>query len=422
LNCNNANVCPGAVHMSAFQSTANLPRLKKLHAIDLIVLLSIAGLCIFLLWRGWVGSNELSAEHRRSKEMIGLAEQALVLSAKAEAAHHTEAIWIYTLMSEKPRHERLEAASDAFMLAQSEFQSALNGLSALLPAQSWQQELVSILRREHNSFLGLHHHIYKAAAQGDQARFSQVRELLSSQGLQLSESVGALTQTIALNFSREARLIQERSVQRVEALRLRLAVVMVLALILTALLGWLMQQAWRSTHGVVSHLQNLAMTDTLTRLPNRRAFRVRLREEMARARRTATPFVLSVMDVDHFKRFNDAHGHPQGDAFLKEAAVAWRNVLRPTDFLARLGGEEFAVLLVNCPAEEANTLINRLREATPMQQTLSAGTASFGYDDTSHTLYKRADEALYRAKRQGRNRVLDNTQPIGLFQVTAATA
>lgn len=407
--------------MSAFQSTSTLPQLKKLHALDLAVLLAIAALCIFLLWRGWVNSEALDVEHQRSKEMIGLAEQALVLSAKAEAAHHTEAIWIYTLMSEKTRHERLDAASDAFMLAQSEFQSALNGLSALLPAHGWQMELVGILRREHTSFLQLHQQIYKAAAHNDQARFHEVRELLSGQGMQLSESVGALTQTIALNFSREARLSQERSTQQIQALRLRLSVVVILALALTVLLGWLMQSAWRSTQGVVSHLQNLAMTDTLTRLPNRRAFRNRLREEMARARRNATPFVLSVMDIDHFKQFNDAHGHPQGDAFLKEAAAAWRNVLRPTDFLARLGGEEFAVLLVNCPAEEANPLINRLREATPMQQTLSAGTASFGYDDTAHTLYKRADEALYRAKRQGRNRVLDDTQPID-FLPTAAVA
>jgi diguanylate cyclase (GGDEF)-like protein len=407
--------------MTRFHFTAPLPKLKKQHLLDLLLLLGIAVLCAFVLWQGWISGERLSSQHQRSKEMIGLAEQALVLSAKAEAAHHTEALWIYTLMSNKTQRERLDTASDAFMLAQSEFQSALNGLSALLPEHSWNQELMQILRRDHQRFLQLHQNIYKTAVKGDQTKLHEVRELLANQGLTLSESVGALTQTIALNFSREARLIQERSAEQVHALRLRLTVVILSALALTALLGWLMQNAWRSTQSAVSHLQLLAMTDALTQLPNRRAFRARLREEMARAQRTQAPLVLSMMDIDHFKNFNDVHGHPGGDAFLKEAANAWRMVLRPTDFLARIGGEEFAVLLTDCPAQEASALINRLREATPMHQTISAGTALFVPGDTAHSLYQRADEALYRAKREGRNRVLDDTQPMD-FLPTAAVA
>jgi diguanylate cyclase (GGDEF)-like protein len=406
---------------AAFDSDTTLPRLKRLHFLDLLVLIAIAAMCAFVLWRGWVSSEELSAEYQRSKEMIGLAEQSLVLTAKSEAAHHTEALWIYTLMSNKTQRERLDLASDAFILAQNEFQSALNGLTALVPAQSWHQELLGILQREHTSFVKLHEQIYKTAKSGDASKFQEAKEMLADDGLRLSESVSALTQTIALNFSREARLIQERSTQHIQTLRWRLALVIAAALALTALLGWLMQSAWQSTQGALSHLQALALTDSLTRLPNRRAFRARLREEIARARRSGTPFVLSVLDVDHFKQFNDAHGHPKGDVFLKEAAQAWRKALRPTDFLARVGGEEFAVLLVNCPAEEAGVLLNRLREATPMDQTLSAGTATFGYDDTAHTLYKRADDALLRAKREGRNRVLDDTLPMD-FVPTAVPA
>ena len=96
---------------------------------------------------------------------------------------------------------------------------------------------------------------------------------------------------------------------------------------------------------------------------------------IARARRHGHPLALALIDLDRFKRYNDAHGHPAGDALLAQAATSWRASLRVTDFLARYGGEEFAVLLPDCPPGEVSGLLERVRAATPGDQTVSLGVA-----------------------------------------------
>jgi diguanylate cyclase (GGDEF)-like protein len=111
-----------------------------------------------------------------------------------------------------------------------------------------------------------------------------------------------------------------------------------------------------------------------------------------------------MLDVDHFKRFNDVCGHPAGDRFLREAADAWRGALRASDFMARYGGEEFVVLLPDCGIEEAYEIAERVRAATPLEQTCSAGIATWTGHESQELLIQRADEALYEAKARGRDR------------------
>jgi diguanylate cyclase len=124
-----------------------------------------------------------------------------------------------------------------------------------------------------------------------------------------------------------------------------------------------------------------------------------------RARRAGEPLAVAVFDIDHFKKFNDAYGHPAGDRLLKEAAACWRRHLRSADLLARYGGEEFAVLLPDAGPEAAREIIERMRTATPLGQTFSAGLATWNGTETSEELVARADAALYRAKAAGRNQV-----------------
>ena len=102
-----------------------------------------------------------------------------------------------------------------------------------------------------------------------------------------------------------------------------------------------------------AQLDALAHNDALTGIPNRRSWDLDLVREMARARRGGTPLHLALLDVDHFKRFNDSHGHQAGDLLLKSAAASWKTQLRDGDMLARYGGEEFAALLVGCSQVEA---------------------------------------------------------------------
>ncbi len=156
--------------------------------------------------------------------------------------------------------------------------------------------------------------------------------------------------------------------------------------------------------GLIAKLERLALTDELTDLPNRRAWQQSLERELALARRHDHPLCVAMLDLDHFKRYNDTNGHPAGDQLLREIAQTWRAELRTSDILARYGGEEFSLLLSSWPIEMAETALERVRAATPQGQTCSAGLAAFDGSETLQELVSRTDAALYEAKARGRNR------------------
>lgn len=164
-------------------------------------------------------------------------------------------------------------------------------------------------------------------------------------------------------------------------------------------------------------LQNLARRDGLTGLWNRRFFLELGDREMARARRERRPLTVIYFDVDHFKNINDTHGHEAGDKVLRELAIIGSSHLREVDIFGRMGGEEFAILLPGTDEEGAERVAERLRQAFEAHEVLLSDTAvrctaSFGVAqlDTGppclDTLIRRADEALYAAKRGGRNVVV----------------
>lgn len=159
-----------------------------------------------------------------------------------------------------------------------------------------------------------------------------------------------------------------------------------------------------------------ATHDPLTGLWNRGAILDFLRRELDRAQRTKETLGLLMMDLDHFKNINDAHGHLVGDAVLKEGAQRLARAVRSYDWVGRYGGEEFLVIVSNCPADVIEKYADRLRatladkpvstEAGPVQISTSMGAASTkqNYPDQD-SLLRAADAALYRAKERGRNRV-----------------
>ncbi len=157
---------------------------------------------------------------------------------------------------------------------------------------------------------------------------------------------------------------------------------------------------------LIAKLKRLALTDELTGLANRRAWQESLERERARARRDGQSLCVAMLDIDHFKHFNDTHGHQAGDRLLRDMAQTWRSQLRTSDILARYGGEEFAVLLLTWPVQVAETVLQRLRATTPAGQTCSAGLAAFHGSETAEELVARADEALYEAKARGRDRTV----------------
>jgi diguanylate cyclase (GGDEF)-like protein len=169
------------------------------------------------------------------------------------------------------------------------------------------------------------------------------------------------------------------------------------------------------------HLAMLSDTDALTGIANRRQFDRRLRDECRRAQRSKTPMALLMIDVDHFKRFNDLHGHPAGDQCLRLVADALKSCAqRAADLAARYGGEEFALLLPHTTEQEAATIAQRCMAAiaaaaiphgdspTGPTVTISVGlaTARTSEDgDIDQALTRDADRALYLAKARGRNRL-----------------
>jgi diguanylate cyclase (GGDEF)-like protein len=165
---------------------------------------------------------------------------------------------------------------------------------------------------------------------------------------------------------------------------------------------------------MADELKARARTDELTSLPNFRAFRERIDGEIERADRYPSPFGVLVLDLDHFKKYNDAFGHLAGNEALRRVAAAIRDTVRTVDFPARYGGEEFAVIAPQVDAAALHAIAERIRanvaalpappEGAPL--TVSIGAALFPFDGvTAEALFACADRRLYAAKEGGRNRV-----------------
>ena len=158
--------------------------------------------------------------------------------------------------------------------------------------------------------------------------------------------------------------------------------------------------------GLIARARHLARSDDLTGLPNRRRWHEELDREMARARRSGAPLCVAMVDLDEFKEYNDTHGHLAGDDLLARTGAAWAQAVRATDMLARYGGDEFSVILPECPLDEAKVVVERLCGATPHPVTCSAGIACSNGTEPAEGLVRRADDALYQAKRGGRDSIV----------------
>jgi len=171
-----------------------------------------------------------------------------------------------------------------------------------------------------------------------------------------------------------------------------------------------------------SRLSELATLDDLTQLRNRRAFEERLEDETRRWRRRGGDVSLVLLDIDHFKAYNDTFGHPKGDEVLRAAGRLIRRALRASDFAARYGGEEFAIILPNTDRSGSLLVAEQLRRAIKEADwedrpiTASVGVATMCREiSTSEELVANADRALYRSKQAGRNCVtISDPDPVTL--------
>jgi diguanylate cyclase len=183
--------------------------------------------------------------------------------------------------------------------------------------------------------------------------------------------------------------------------------------------GWL--------QSLVDSLCDLSSRDALTGLANRRSFENALEREADRVARSGEPALLLMVDIDHFKRINDHHGHVAGDLVIKAVAEALEACVRPMDLVARIGGEEFAIILPNCPPAFGATVAERIRDCVEgrtialVSGQLLGCTISIGgayapqwVRSTPSVWMERSDLQLYRAKSEGRNRTCLEPTPVSI--------
>jgi diguanylate cyclase (GGDEF)-like protein len=198
------------------------------------------------------------------------------------------------------------------------------------------------------------------------------------------------------------------------------------------LYSWLPQavREWARSQQRASHLKTLAAIDPLTGLDNRRQFEMLARAELARSQRYMRPLSLLIIDIDYFKTVNDKLGHQAGDGVLRCVANVLVSAKRQSDMVARIGGEEFAMLLPETSKEAAHTIAERLRELVQtccpsvagerLDLTISIGVAGATIRTAGiETLYRQADQALYEAKRSGRNCVVVSTPAVEKLAMAA---
>jgi diguanylate cyclase (GGDEF)-like protein len=178
----------------------------------------------------------------------------------------------------------------------------------------------------------------------------------------------------------------------------------------SGLLGVAVQSLRDQLRTQAARFERLAFADELTGLPNRRAWDVAARAALAVAARRRERVCVALNDIHHFTAANDRDGHAAGDALLESIAAAWSAALRAGDVLARVGGDEFAMLVPGCDVSEAQHVLERLRHDIP-EPRCSIGVAMWDGEESAEALLDRADALLYEAKRLGRDRIVAESPP-----------
>src|ERR671919_524492 len=188
--------------------------------------------------------------------------------------------------------------------------------------------------------------------------------------------------------------------------------------------GWLLSYVVWGTAALHPSMRSLSEVapDRATRFSHWRLGLLATTSLMARVRRYGGRLYVALLDLDHFKRYNDHHGHQGGDRLLKEAAAAWQTRMRRTDLLARYGGEEFAVLLRDCTPMQAVMVLEDLRAVNPDGQTFSAGIAEWDGQEGPERLGGRGGRALYETQNAGRDRIIVAASPLGRHPDREATS
>jgi diguanylate cyclase (GGDEF)-like protein len=291
-----------------------------------------------------------------------------------------------------------------FLRTASELQAALTRLGARSgELTSYEVTQLRQARAAFTTFMARDTEVFQALQSGDLAT---ARGLVLGTEILEFERIDRSLQAISASVTRQdAELRRQWQDASRGAYRQLLTFSSGVALSLVLMLTLVVLSVQQRTR-LIQRLSWQARTDGLTGLLNRRAWDEGYPLALARARRTGQPLSVVMLDLDRFKQFNDTYGHAAGDKLLRMTAQSLQRSTRVTDIVARYGGEEFALALEGCTAEDAVTLLNRVKSQLPEGRTFSAGVVQTKGEDTPAALLERADKTLYAAKRAGRDCVL----------------
>lgn len=388
-----------------------LPGTMKIHPrynISILVLVGYGLILLAVVGLGWFAAKTMTSSQLIVRQIY---EHPFAVSNAASAMKgdllrlREQMIYIVMLRNRKEDVAELRHQADATA------QAARQDLAVIKNGFLGDMGRVAALERQLDQWDGIRSRILDTAERGDDAEANRlVRTVGTPKFHEIQESVDYI-----LSFAQgKAKYFVEAGEKQSAQLVLRTEWLLASLCLMIVGTG---AAVFLRVRRLQDELNRQAKIDFLTGIPNRRHFMELAERELARCVRYGEQFVVAVVDLDLFKRINDAHGHHVGDQVLKEFCGICRKGLRETDVVGRIGGEEFAILLPRTDLAAATEVVERVRssiEQTALQVGLSASlnfTASFGLATCPHaekdltTLFKHADQALYEAKRGGRNRV-----------------
>ena len=368
-----------------------------------LMVLFCAGLIPFLTWR----ADTLQSDGRR--ELIdGIALSFAAMELKFSAADVNGWQTGYAL---DIRRGAADASKDTGSSRRAFLESAraLRTQIESLESMNLSEEQHHHLRQAHRNFdefMRIDANIIAAYRGGNAAAMREADRLVMEDEIRLfeliSNDVGAVASSVTIGAIRNAG-DAEIGGRKARALMIASSLI---AIALAVSIGLLLRRWMLMTNDLVQQLEQLAGTDQLTGVPNRRTWNEQIRLLEANARRSGQPLTLAIFDVDEFKKFNDHNGHLAGDDMLRRIAQSMHSLVRAGDLFARFGGEEFVLALSNCPISAGEHKVRELLRSLPSGQTCSAGLTELHASDDLDSALVRADRALYQAKGQGRNRAV----------------
>lgn len=380
-------------------SSQNRDRLQAAVSIVLLVIFFIAS--IISGWFGWKASLQQQAKWREANQLTYLALETKFLAADFNG---WQTAYAFDVIRGVPDATEDEAFSRRHFLESSHnFDLQLGQIKQYLRQESelerWQR-----VQADFQNYMEIDKQVISAYRSGEQRALERANGLVLGREIDLFTQISHSTEeliVLVLNLSNQTLKDAESAADGAYRLMLLCGGCILF------LLNFAVSRANRFVsyqRKLLHKIGKIAQTDGLTGIANRRVWNEELPKLVEQAALEERPLTVVILDLDHFKRFNDTKGHQAGDQLLRTTAQAWNQQLRSGDLLARYGGEEFGMLLPKCSPDNAFKIVERLRSLVPEQQTFSAGIAQWDGLEKPEETVARADEALYQAKANGRNR------------------